>query len=118
MRSLIHNTISDAFAKCRLEKRTALMPYLTAGYPDENTFIKLLKEIIRAGADMIEIGIPFSDPLADGKTIQRSSQIALKNGTNSSRIFRILGELDDKYKVPLIIMSYYNILLQKEPQAT
>jgi len=112
MAKLTPNTISDAFAQCKQENRKALMPYLTAGYPDEQTFIKLLKEIIKAGADMVEIGIPFSDPLADGKTIQRSSQIALNKGTNINRIFMLLGELEDKYKVPLIIMSYYNPILQ------
>jgi len=105
-------SISNAFEKCRREKRKALMPYLTAGYPDDRTFIMLLKEIIKAGADMIEIGIPFSDPLADGKTIQSSSQIALRNGTNINRIFRQLSELANRYKVPLIIMSYYNPILQ------
>lgn len=105
-------SISNAFEKCQRERRKALMPYLTAGYPDDKTFIMLLKEIIKAGADMIEIGIPFSDPLADGKTIQSSSQIALHNGTNINRIFRQLSELENRYKVPLIIMSYYNPILQ------
>lgn len=105
-------SISKTFEKCRKEKRKALMPYLTAGYPDDKTFIKLLKVIIKAGADMVEIGIPFSDPLADGKTIQSSSQIALHNGANINGILRQLGELEYKYKVPLIIMSYYNPILQ------
>ncbi len=105
-------SISNVFEKLRKNNKKALMPYLTAGYPDEKTFIKLLKEIIKNGADMVEIGIPFSDPLADGKTIQSSSQIALQNGTNINRIFQQLGELENRYKVPLIIMSYYNPVLQ------
>jgi len=105
-------SISKTFEKLRQNNKKALMPYLTAGYPDEKTFIKLLKEIINAGADMVEIGIPFSDPLADGKTIQSSSQIALQNGTNLDGIFRQLGEFENRYKVPLIIMSYYNPVLQ------
>ncbi len=105
-------SISSAFEELRKNNKKALMPYLTAGYPDAKTFILLLKEIIKAGADMVEIGIPFSDPLADGKTIQSSSQIALQNGTNIDEIFRQLGELEDRYKVPLIIMSYYNPVLQ------
>ena len=105
-------SITNAFEKCRQEKRKALMPYLTAGYPDNRTFIKLLKEIIKAGADMVEIGIPFYDPLADGKTIQSSSQIALKKGSNLNRIFQQLGNLENRYRVPLIIMSYYNPILQ------
>ncbi len=105
-------SISKAFKKCRQNKRKALMPYLTAGYPDEKTFILLLEEVIKAGADMIEIGIPFSDPLADGKTIQGSSQIVLDNGININQIFRLLDEVKSKYKVPFIIMSYYNPILQ------
>lgn len=105
-------SISETFARCRQEKRKALMPYLTAGYPSEKIFVKLLKEVIKNGADMVEIGVPFSDPLADGKTIQGSSQIALDNGININKIFKLLGELEDKYNVPLIIMGYYNPILQ------
>ncbi|HHI03149.1 MAG: tryptophan synthase subunit alpha [Candidatus Zixiibacteriota bacterium] len=112
MQNLAPVSITHAFEKCRKDKRTALMPYLTAGYPDDRTFVMILGEMIKAGADMIEIGIPFSDPLADGKTIQSSSQTALHNGTNLDRIFRQLRKLESRYEVPLIIMSYYNPVLQ------
>ncbi len=112
MRNHLPVSLSNVFEKCRKDKRTALMPYLTAGYPDDKTFLKLLKEIIKAGADMIEIGVPFSDPLADGKTIQSSSQIALQKGININKIFEKLGELENRYKGPLILMSYYNPVLQ------
>jgi len=112
MSNLSPISIAEAFEKCRQDNKTALMPYLTAGYPDEKTFILLLKEIIKAGADMVEIGIPFSDPLADGKTIQSSSQIALHNGTNINRIFRQLSQFENSSGVPLMVMSYYNPILQ------
>lgn len=105
-------SITKAFEKCRQANKKALMPYLTAGYPNNKIFLRLLKEIIKAGADMVEIGIPFSDPLADGKTIQSSSQIALNNGTNINKIFQQLSEFENRYKVPLIVMSYYNPILQ------
>jgi len=112
MNNLPSISISDTFAKLKQSKRKALMPYLTAGYPNNKTFILLLKEIIKNGADMVEIGIPFSDPLADGKTIQSSSQIALQNGSNINKIFKQLGDLESRYNIPLIIMTYYNPVLQ------
>lgn len=84
------------------------MPFITAGYPDEKTFIKLLYEFQTSGADMVEIGIPFSDPLADGKTIQYSSQQVLEQGTNLVSIFKQLSQLDLCFTLPIILMSYFN----------
>jgi tryptophan synthase alpha chain len=102
------NTIAATFARCNTEKKKALMPFLTAGFPDERTFLQLVKELIRSGADLIEIGIPFSDPLADGKSIQFSSQKALEAGITLDKILRLLGTLEKNHSVPLIIMSYLN----------
>jgi len=102
-------SIGEAFAKCHNENRRALMPFLVSGYPNANTFVRLLKKFSQAGADMIEIGIPFSDPLADGKTIQASSLKAIKNGVSVEKTFYFLSKLKD-YDTPLILMSYYNLI--------
>jgi tryptophan synthase alpha chain len=101
-------SISDAFLKCKNENRSALMPYLTAGFPNRMIFKSILTEFMKAGSDMIEIGIPFSDPLADGKTIQFSSQRALENGSNIENTFQIISECRNGFNTPLIIMSYLN----------
>ncbi len=100
-------SIAETFARLGDDKKTALMPFLVSGYPNENTFIRLLKKFEQSGADLIEVGIPFSDPLADGKTIQASSQKALENGISIERTFQFLSRLND-YKTPLILMSYFN----------
>ena len=100
-------SITETFARRRQEKKKALMPFLTSGYPDEKTFLKLMTAISEDGADLIEVGIPFSDPLADGSTIQRSSQKALSRGVNIDMTFDFLSRLDP-FKPPVIIMSYLN----------
>ncbi len=100
-------SITEIFERCRQEKKKALMPFLTSGYPDEATFMKLMEAISNNGADLIEVGIPFSDPLADGSTIQRSSQKALSRGINIDRSFEFLSRLNS-FKTPVIIMSYLN----------
>ncbi len=100
-------SIAETFAYCRSKRRTALMPFLVSGYPNGTTFLKLLKKFEQSGADLIEIGIPFSDPLADGKTIQASSQKALENGVGVEKTFQSLSRLKN-FKTPLILMSYFN----------
>jgi tryptophan synthase alpha chain len=100
-------SISETFEKCKQEQRKALMPFITSGYPDNRTFIKLLKEFDRSGADMIEVGIPFSDPMADGKTIQYSSQKALEKNVTLEKTFDMLDRIS-KLDIPLIAMSYFN----------
>jgi tryptophan synthase alpha chain len=87
----------------------ALMPFLTAGYPTRPAFLECLRTVIDAGADLIEIGIPFCDPIADGPTIQHSSQVALENGARLADILDDLAQLQPR--VPLIAMSYLNPLL-------
>jgi tryptophan synthase alpha chain len=104
------NSITETFVRLRGENKTALMPFLVSGYPNENTFIKLLKRFEQAGADLIEIGIPFSDPLADGKTIQAASRKMLEKGNTIDRTFHLLSKLHN-YKTPLILMSYFNPIL-------
>ena len=75
--------LSDRLAAQRAAGRSALVAYLTAGYPDPATSIALMREVAAAGADVLEVGVPFSDPLADGPIIQRSSQVALAHGVKS-----------------------------------
>src|SRR5574337_461233 len=102
------NRIDERFHRLRQAGERALMPYLTAGDPDLNTTRSLILEFERRGADLIEIGVPFSDPLADGMTIQRASQRALLGGTTLPRIIEMVGELRTECRLPLLLMSYIN----------
>lgn len=101
--------IRQKFADLRVKKETALIVYLTAGFPSMDRFLRNLKETAEAGADLIEIGVPFSDPIADGPTIQASSQIGLENGATIPVILKSIQTLN--LDVPLIFMSYLNPLL-------
>jgi tryptophan synthase alpha chain len=105
-----HERITAAIRSANEAGRTAVVPFLTAGYPSPDGFVAALKEIAAEG-DVVEVGIPFSDPMADGMTIQRSSFEALKNGVNLEWIFERLDEVGD-LDTPLIMMSYLNPLLQ------
>ena len=94
------------------KKERILSVYFTAGYPDLNDTAKIITELEKAGVNLIEIGIPFSDPLADGPVIQESSQIALKNGITLEKIFEQLADIRFKVRIPLIMMGYLNTLMQ------
>lgn len=89
-----------------------LIPYATAGYPDRDTTVGLLDTIVKAGADLIELGIPFSDPLADGPTIQRSSFRALEGGMTVRGVLEILGEFRKSHATPVVLFTYLNPLLR------
>lgn len=86
--------------------------YLTAGYPKFDDTVEVVKELAANGVDMVEIGMPFSDPLADGPTIQHSSEVAIKNGITLNTIFNQLTEIRKDVNIPIIIMGYFNQLLQ------
>ncbi len=104
--------ISQTFANARAEGRAALMPYFTLGYPTPEDSLPILQAIAEAGADLIELGIPFSDPLADGPTIQRSTQVALERGMTLGRALEITAELRScQVSQPLLLMGYYNPIL-------
>ena len=104
--------IQAIFEQCRQENRKALVAYVTVGNPDLPTSEKLIENVIEAGSDIIELGVPFSDPMADGPVIQKAGQVALKAGTTLSGIIAIAGRLSKKYPaVPLVLFSYYNVLL-------
>lgn len=86
--------------------------YFTAGFPELNDTVSILKNLETAGVDIIEIGLPFSDPLADGPTIQQSSTAALKNGMSTQLLFDQLEGIRDQVSIPLIAMGYFNPMLQ------
>ncbi|HSP87746.1 MAG TPA: tryptophan synthase subunit alpha [Ignavibacteriaceae bacterium] len=88
-----------------------LSVFLTSGFPDKNNFIKLALEILDSGADILEIGFPFSDPLADGPIIQTSSQEAIKNGINLKTTFKYVKEIKAQTDKPVILMGYANPVL-------
>ncbi|MCB0468056.1 MAG: tryptophan synthase subunit alpha [Aequorivita sp.] len=95
-----------------LENKKLLSIYFTAGYPKLEDTVEILQQLENSGVDMVEIGMPFSDPLADGPTIQKSSQAALKNGMTTDLLFRQLKGIRKKVSIPLIIMGYFNPILQ------
>lgn len=94
------------------EDKKLLSIYFTAGYPNINDTVTVLQDLEKNGVDMIEIGLPFSDPLADGPTIQASSTQALKNGMTSELLFEQLKDVRQSVSIPLIIMGYFNPMLQ------
>ena len=94
------------------ENKKLLSIYFSAGYPQINDTIPILKELERSGVDMVEIGLPFSDPLADGPTIQASSAQALHNGMTTSLLFEQLEGIRETVSIPLILMGYFNPVLQ------
>jgi tryptophan synthase alpha chain len=102
--------IAAAFARARAERRAAILPYLTAGYPDPSETVDLVRALEDGGADLIEIGLPFSDPLADGPTIQAASQVALARGTTLRTVLDLTARLRNHVEVPVVYMGYINPL--------
>nr|WP_293302470.1 tryptophan synthase subunit alpha [Allomuricauda sp.] len=94
------------------EDKKILSIYFTAGYPQLNDTVKIIQDLEKNGVDLIEIGLPFSDPLADGPTIQESSTIALKNGMHTELLFEQLKDIRETVSIPLIIMGYFNPVFQ------
>ncbi|MCI0698194.1 tryptophan synthase subunit alpha [candidate division KSB1 bacterium] len=100
----------------REQHRKLLSLFLTAGFPQSEATLLLLKLLDEAGADLIELGMPFSDPLADGPTIQLSSQIALQNGVTAKKVLAMAAAANSQLRAPLILMGYYNPILQFGPE--
>ncbi|MGB5435560.1 MAG: tryptophan synthase subunit alpha [Maribacter sp.] len=94
------------------EGQKILSIYFTAGYPKLNDTVHIIQELEKNGVDLIEIGLPFSDPLADGPTIQESSTTALKNGMHTELLFEQLNDIRKSVSIPLIIMGYFNPIFQ------
>ena len=107
------NRIDSTFENLHQRGQTALMPFLTMGYPARDSALSLVPALVEAGADMIELGVPFSDPLADGATIQAASQRALENGMTLQRCLDQVATLRQQgITVPFVLMGYYNPVLQ------
>ena len=94
------------------ENKKLLSIYFTAGYPAISDTVRIIQDLEQTGVDMIEIGLPFSDPLADGPTIQESSTAALKNGMTTEILFEQLKDIRKTVSIPLIVMGYFNPMLQ------
>jgi tryptophan synthase alpha chain len=106
------NKIDLLFGRLRRERKKALIVYITAGDPSLQATERLILEIEKSGADLIELGIPFSDPLADGPTIQKASQRALAGGVTVRSILAMARGIKGKVSLPLVFMTYYNLVMQ------
>jgi len=103
------NRIKDLFER---KKREVLSVYFTAGFPILNSTMEILSGLEQNGVDMVELGMPFSDPLADGPVIQHSSEVALKNGMNLDLLFEQTKDMRKNISIPVVLMGYLNPLLQ------
>jgi tryptophan synthase alpha chain len=104
--------IADALARARSQKRAAFIAYLTAGDPSAEATVELARALERAGADVLELGVPFSDPIADGPVLQRAAARALAAGTTLETVFSIAGRIRDETSLALVLFSYLNPLLR------
>ncbi len=104
--------ISKRFAALRESGELGIIAYITAGDPSLDATLKFVLTLAEAGADVIELGIPFSDPLADGPTIQRASERALKSGTTLAGVLELVHEIRKSSEVPIVLFGYYNPVLQ------
>ena len=106
------NRIGETFAELKRSGRGGFIPFITAGDPDLATTQLLLIELAAAGADIIEIGVPFSDPVADGEVIQRASERALRNGVTLGDVLTCVAHAKQHIDVPIVLFSYFNPLLR------
>lgn len=104
----IMSRIGKRFEELRAAKEGGLVCFVTAGDPDIETTRKIILEMAKAGADIIEVGIPFSDPIADGPSIQAASMRSLANGTTPETVFDLVSDVRRESEVPLVLMTYYN----------
>lgn len=105
-------TITEAFARRKRAGQAALVPYVTAGFPGAGDTVDVLTALADAGADVLELGVPFSDPLADGPTIQASSFQSLKNGTTVDGVLRDLEDFRARRDTPVVIFTYLNPVMR------
>src|SRR5512137_3149245 len=102
------SSISEKFAELKINREKALITFITAGDPDLETTCALIPEMEKSGADIIELGVPFSDPMADGPTIQKASERALASGTTLKSILAMVKSVRRVTQVPIILMGYFN----------
>ncbi|MDQ1406512.1 MAG: tryptophan synthase alpha chain [Acidobacteriaceae bacterium] len=106
------NRIEKCFAALRAAGEMGVVAYITAGDPSLDATLEFVLALEEAGTDVIELGVPFSDPLADGPTIQRASERALKTGASLPKILELVGRIRKSSQIPLVLFSYYNPILQ------
>ncbi len=104
------SAIGEAFARAKSQKRAAFIPYITAGDPDLETSAVLLRVLADSGADIIELGVPFSDPIADGIVNQRAATRALASGTTLSGLLQLVSRSRDQIGIPIVLFTYFNPL--------
>jgi len=104
--------IAKRFAELRATRELGIVAYITAGDPTLNATRGFVLALAEAGADVVELGVPFSDPLADGPTIQRASERALKSGTTLAGVIALVRQIRESSQVPLVLFSYFNPILQ------
>ncbi len=105
--------IQDKFRKLRANKQKALISYIVAGYPNEQGTISSVRGLVKGGTDIIELGLPFSDPLADGPVIQNASFEALKKGMSFNKFIKIVRRIRKETDIPLVLMTYSNLLYHR-----
>lgn len=105
--------IAQRFAELRQGKKKAFIPYIMAGDPNLEKTMELIQRLSENGADLIEVGVPFSDPVADGPVIQQAGVRALGNGCTFEKILDSIGKVTPKVSTPLILMMYYNMIFQR-----
>lgn len=105
--------INNKFLELKKKNEKALIAYIMIGYPNEKTTVSAIKGFVKGGADIIEIGFPFSDPIADGPVIQNASTVSLNYGTKLDKFFQLVKKIRKQTNVPLVLMTYTNILYRK-----
>jgi tryptophan synthase alpha chain len=105
--------IKNKFLELKAKKEKALVAYVVAGYPNENGTLSAIRGLVKGGADIIELGLPFSDPLADGPVIQNASCIALQKGINLSKFLSLVKKIRKETDLPLVLMTYTNLLYKQ-----
>ena len=102
--------IHETFARARAEKRAAFVAYVCAGDPDFDTSVEICRALLANGVDILELGVPFSDPLADGLTNQLAAQRALESGMTASRVFELVKRVREFSSAPIVFYTYYNLV--------
>ncbi|MBT8173796.1 MAG: tryptophan synthase subunit alpha [Nitrosopumilus sp.] len=105
--------IKEKFAELERKNQKALISYIMAGFPNEKATISTVRGLVKGGVDIIELGFPFSDPLADGPVIQNASTISLDKGTKINKFFSLVKKIRKETDIPLVLMTYTNILYHK-----
>lgn len=113
LKSPPRSAIAETFASCRKAKRSAFIPYLCAGDPDLEKTPELLHALVAGGADIVELGVPFSDPMADGPTNQRAAHRALEAGTTLSGVLEVISRHRQSWGVPIVLFTYFNPVFRR-----